>query len=378
MSKLPGQIYNDFTGWLNKTWWGLPKSDELLPLIQARYTPEEADLLTGMPYSGRTLEELAKIKGMDPAELGLKLEDLVNKGLVYRRVKGDVVRYSLNDSFFVFLRSSFWHGREDEDTENIAPLINRYFHKGFFDQYADAHARGLRSLPIRETIENTKMIMPFEDVIAVLDERDYFAVSFCPCRHRKNIDPDSPDCPHPVEVCLHFDELGRYTVDSGLGREISLDDAREILRESAESGLVHGVSNWKEGVDTICNCCKCCCMWFESYHKLGHAKSLDASNYRARITVQTCKGCALCVKRCPMDALHLEKSSRAENKNGLAAVLDPDKCIGCGVCAYKCPTQSIHLERLDTITEPPNDPREYAMLFLADREKALKEREGKK
>ena len=55
-------IYQKFIEWLGKTWWQLPESDQLLPLIKARYTPEEAEFLTGFPFSGRSLEELSDLK----------------------------------------------------------------------------------------------------------------------------------------------------------------------------------------------------------------------------------------------------------------------------------------------------------------------------
>jgi len=89
------------------------------------------------------------------------------------------------------------------------------------------------------------------------------------------------------------------------------------LKMAADAGLVHGISNWKEKPDTICNCCSCCCIFLESYHKLGHAKSLDPSNYVVKVNAETCRGCALCVKRCPMDALQLKVSEKARNKVGI-------------------------------------------------------------
>lgn len=48
----------------------------------------------------------------------------------------------------------------------------------------------------------------------------------------------------------------------------------EILKKSAEAGLVHGVSNQQEGIDTICNCDPCCCMWFTALFKLKRSSSL--------------------------------------------------------------------------------------------------------
>ena len=117
------QIYRSLIDWLKQTWWDMPEADELTPLMMATYTPEEAYLLTGMPFSGRNLEELAEMKQMDAVELRHQLDDLAKKGIVFRSVTGDTIRYSLNDSFFLFLRSAFWAGRTDERSKAMARLV---------------------------------------------------------------------------------------------------------------------------------------------------------------------------------------------------------------------------------------------------------------
>jgi Pyruvate/2-oxoacid:ferredoxin oxidoreductase delta subunit len=361
------RIYTEFIDWLGRTWWQLPDGEDLIPMIASNYTPEDAEILTGMSFSATSLEELAEMKKMDPAELAPRLKELAEMGMIFSSKRGDSVRYRLNDSFFSLLRANLWHGRADDRARKSSPLINKYFLNGWFDQYADAHYKGLRAIPIDKTIEDTRQVLPFEDVVKVIEDRDYYTVSTCPCRHRHNLDPEMADCGHPDGVCLHFDELGRYCVDNGLGREITKEETLEILRKAADSGLVHGISNWKENPDTICNCCSCCCMWFEAYHKLDHGKSMDASNYKVRVNPDTCKGCALCVKRCPMDALQLKVSSRARNKVGKVAVLESEQCIGCGVCAHKCPTDSLVLGRNEVITEPPQNVREYGKHYVTDR-----------
>jgi len=368
------KVYEKLIEWLRSGFMEVPEAEDLLPMIQARFTPEEAELLTGVPLSSPfprpTLEELAAQKGMDPAELAPRLDAIAKKGAVFRIADGDTVRYSLNDVFFTFLRSSFWAGPTDEDSKTIASHMNRYFHDGFFDQFAEIHIRGLRSLPIEETIDDTRLILPYEDVLKVLESMDYFCVATCPCRHRKNIDPDSNDCKHPVKNCPHFGELAHYMVEQGLGVEITREQARETLKEAADSGLVHGINNWLEGVDTICNCCKCCCMWFESYHALQHSGSLDPSNYRVAVTAETCKGCGLCVKRCPMDALRMEESPKADNKTGKISTLDVERCIGCGVCAHKCPSKSLTLARCEETCDPPADIMEFGMRFMTEKQAA--------
>jgi formate hydrogenlyase subunit 6/NADH:ubiquinone oxidoreductase subunit I len=106
-------------------------------------------------------------------------------------------------------------------------------------------------------------------------------------------------------------------------------------------------------------------MWFKAYHEFGHDKSLDISNYRAKINQETCTGCGLCAKRCPMEAIQLETLEKTTTKVRRSAVLEADACIGCGVCAYKCPSESIGLERREEITEPPATRREFAKRFDA-------------
>lgn len=56
------EIYQRFIDWLRTGWWDLPEAEELMPLIRARYSVEDAALLTGMPFKGRSIEELADMK----------------------------------------------------------------------------------------------------------------------------------------------------------------------------------------------------------------------------------------------------------------------------------------------------------------------------
>jgi Na+-translocating ferredoxin:NAD+ oxidoreductase RNF subunit RnfB len=48
-----------------------------------------------------------------------------------------------------------------------------------------------------------------------------------------------------------------------------------------------------------------------------------------------CKGCALCIKECPVDAISGEKKA--------AHVIDTEKCIKCGACIKKCPFKAISM-----------------------------------
>ena len=96
---------------------------------------------------------------------------------------------------------------------------------------------------------------------------------------------------------------------------------------------------------------------------MGHEKSLDKSNYEVEvISPEVCKACALCVKRCPMDAIQLKFSPKATNKFRKAVEIDTELCIGCGVCVHKCKPKAITLKRKEETTRPPKTGRELVQL----------------
>ncbi len=53
-----------------------------------------------------------------------------------------------------------------------------------------------------------------------------------------------------------------------------------------------------------------------------------------------CKGCNICVYRCPVDVLELSER-RNEKGYNVAEVKSPDDCIHCRVCEKNCPDFAI-------------------------------------
>ena len=89
---------------------------------------------------------------------------------------------------------------------------------------------------------------------------------------------------------------------------------------------------------------------------------MEKSNYQVEVSPETCKACALCVKRCPMDAIQLKFSPKATNKFRKAVEIDTDLCIGCGVCVHKCKPNALTLVRKEETTRPPKTVRDMVQI----------------
>ncbi|MHA2180151.1 MAG: ATP-binding protein, partial [Promethearchaeota archaeon] len=338
----------------------LPESKHMLPLLKLRFTSEEAQLLAKIPFIGHTIEQLSVHLKMPIKKLKKKLDKLARDGIIFRSEGRSEVRYSLCDSLFLFYRSIGWKGKNDKFNRKISPLLNQYYIETYAEEFVGHDTLGLRSIPINETIKDTRQVMPYEDILKVIDNFEYYSVSYCPCSHRHNLDHNFVDCEYNLERCLHFDGLGRYCVENGLGREITKEETLKILRMSADAGLVHGISNTVGRMDTICNCCSCCCLFLESVVNMpgiiprGH----QPSNYIREVDEDKCIVCGLCARKCPMDALKV---------NGKKLLFDPERCIGCGVCAHKCKNSATYLVHREGEQDFPKDPRDQGMRFLKER-----------
>jgi electron transport complex protein RnfB len=362
--------YMLFIDWLNHHWWKMPNTDHLLPALKTFFTEKDAELLAGFPFLPTELVELAQGKRMKPLDLAEKLEPLAGKGVIWKTRRGENLFYHLNDAFFIFFRGSFYSQNPGEATKALAQPLNKYFYEGVMKQLAPARHKPLRTVPIQKTIEDPRKIIPHEDVLQLIESQDFFALSNCACRQRKKLDPDSVTCSHPLETCIHLGKLAHYMVENDLSREVTKAEVLDLLEKAADSGLVHAVSNWEQKADTICNCCRCSCLFFESFYLYNQDKSHDFSSYRVKNNPESCQGCGLCVKLCPMEVLKLEETGEGEDRKEKVFLKSPERCLGCGLCVYKCPTRSLILDLRPEIKTPPKNVGEWAKMWMEDQASA--------
>jgi formate hydrogenlyase subunit 6/NADH:ubiquinone oxidoreductase subunit I len=294
----------------------------------------EAHLLLAMPG---TVEELAGRTGRKPEEVKAMLDRLFRKGVAFDREKQGVVTYSMARHLLQF---------------HDATILWPEAPAGFLDQWQDfmeteypAIAKALASMdlpaftrviPVGQPMEGGgSQILPFENALKIVDDARSLAVTACTCRLT------AKKCKAPVEVCLQLNRAADYTIKRGTGREVTREEAKEILRKSEEAGLVHVTDNRADNEHIICNCCSCCCIVLPLILKERKRVLLAPSRFLPVVDAEKCTLCQTCVEACPVDALSLDGGG-AEDK----VEVEQDLCIGCGQCAYQCPEAAIALKEV--------------------------------
>ncbi|MBW2650055.1 MAG: 4Fe-4S binding protein [Deltaproteobacteria bacterium] len=329
---------------------GVPISPSGIEILKELFPDEEAKIALLLPMEQKTLAELKGLLPDEAGSLGEILDRMAKRGTVFTMQKPGRERvYSLLPVLVGFAETPYWAGKDTETTRNLAPLWLKYREEAFGEELA----RGMpavRVIPVSESLKDESEILPFDVIKSKLDEVSYLAVGHCPCRQIMRY--TGKGCDHTLENCLHFGSMGRYIVEQGMAREITREEALEILTQADEEGLVHVCDNLEGPISTLCNCCSCCCVFLQTKRQRG-LHVLSSSSYVSQVDDDICAGCGTCEDRCPVDAIEVSDDD--------IAVVNGDLCIGCGVCTPTCPTGAIGLIQREG-AKPPPDVSEFLEL----------------
>jgi NAD-dependent dihydropyrimidine dehydrogenase PreA subunit len=309
-------------------------SERIEKLWKVLCDEEEARLLLAMPG---TVEELAEKTGRKPEETKPMLDLLFRKGVVFDKEKEGVVTYSMARHMLQFHDATIlWPEAPDG-------FLDQW--QEFMDEEYPAIAQALvamdlpaftRVIPVEVPMEGGgSQILPFDNVLKIVDDARSLAVTACTCRLT------AKKCESPVEVCLQLNRAAEYTIKRGTGREVTKEEAKEIIKKSEEAGLVHVTDNRADNEHIICNCCPCCCIVLPLILKERKRVLLAPSRFLPKVDADKCTLCQTCVEACPVDALSMDNGG-AEEK----VAVEEDLCIGCGQCAYQCPEEAIALKEV--------------------------------
>jgi ferredoxin len=348
----------------------MPPFDPILKIIDLMITPEELDLLLKLGTAKHSYEQIAALSGMNSEKFNSIFESLKQKAFIgIKETDTSEERYTLHPFVVGWLEGvvTYLIGKPEEKAfaqrymsffdslrnRNIYPVRKVMDIMGKYapvtNQSVGAvreskNAKGKSTIIIDEkVIAPDSMIYPASSINDMIMEYGSKSIigqfKACMCRQMTaNID-DPCRLKMPDDIgCMGFGEGIKTYMKYGYMRQISKQEAFDIIQKARDCGAVHTVFHEKDDANlpqvALCNCCWDCCGILRSYN-MGAVPLRYSCFYMAKITDSSkCTGCGKCEKYCPTAAITvLDKK----------VTLDIKKCIGCGQCAHQCVRSVVEL-----------------------------------
>lgn len=332
---------------------GFPATDDgtELRVLEHLFTPEEAELAARLTNRLENPREIAARIGGNPKTIKSQLKDMARKGLI-RLGKAEDVGLGYGLLPFVV---GIYELQTDNMDETLATLFEIYYQKAF-SRMTSVEPKFHRVVPVGESIRSDMSIEPFESAATIIENAKAWGVTDCICRRQKKLIGDP--CDHPLDVCMTFSQRPGAYDNNPVVKALTKEEAYEKLRYAADSGLVHSVSNNRDGDSHIshyiCNCCTCSCGILRGMAVIGVSNVIARSAFVNTVDPSLCVGCETCIEYCQFGALSLRPEDPYIQINST-------KCVGCGVCVSHCPEEALAMIRRseDEILPVPANHEEW-------------------
>ncbi len=165
---------------------------------------------------------------------------------------------------------------------------------------------GMHVVPVEKAISMENKKVDLEQLSYWLDKYEgKIGVGQCSCRaSRKVLNEGCGD--DPQAWCIGVGDFADYCVETGKGRNITKEEALEILKKAEDLGYVHQITNidGDNKIFGICNCNVNICNALRT-SQLFNTPNMSASAYRAKVEASKCVACGKCVEVCPAGAVKL-------------------------------------------------------------------------
>jgi ferredoxin len=343
-------IYRELQKHLDTLPIGYPATESgvEIRLLKQLFTPAEAKAATKLSFSFESLENIyERIDGKEMSihDLEILLDNSVSKGATIVKKEGDK-KYYANSMFMIGIYDMQSH-RNSDNLLKFWEDSSQYFKEGMDEEFFRTGICQFRVIPIGKSITPEHHITSYDDIRKVIEKVEGpIVVNECVCRHKKDVHGEPCKQTNLRETCFVFrDVFSQIYIDHGWGRQISKEEALEIISKSEEDGLVYEPGN-AQRPGSLCCCCGCCCGYLSDMKDLPKPTEFLKSNYYAEVDSETCTGCGTCIDRCQMNALTLVDEISTVNR---------DYCIGCGACIPTCPTDAIRLCKKEEEYIPPKN-----------------------
>lgn len=359
MAHLTGNsVYQSLLDRINSFPAGAPPSDLVEKILAILFSPDEAALVARLPIRSFRASKAAALWGMNVAKARDICSKLAGKGLLVDVERDGTSEYSLPPPMAGFFEFALMRVRPDIDQKALSELFYQYLNveEDFIRELFSTETQLGRAYVNEEALSSSPslQVLDFDRVSFLVQEASATAVGICYCRHKMS--HVGRACTNRQDNCITLNSAARSLIKHGIAREISKSEALEIFRDARASRLVQFGENVREGVNFICNCCKCCCEGMIAARRFGWLHPVHATSFQPEEVSGMCRNCGKCLSSCPVDAISRAHPPDApQPAQGRNLNIDLDVCLGCGVCVAHCPARALQLRpRKNRILTPVN------------------------
>jgi len=359
-------IYRTLQEHLNQMPIGFPKAESGadIRVLKHLFTPDEAKIATFLKFGwNRDLEPLEVIyeriknTGITLEELETKLDNMVRKGSILSRIKGEKKHYAN-----AMLIIGIYEFQVNKLTKEFLKDFNEYLSEIWGAEANKTDYHQLRTIPVEKSLDPKLKVAPYDNVRKIVEESNGpFAKINCICRQERNMYGKPCKMTNHEDNCLGFGDMIQTYIDQGWATQISKDETLRILQTNQEEGLILRPSN-SQDVEFICSCCYCCDRGITELLKVPDPANYVISNFYSEVDPNLCTGCGTCIDRCQIKAITLIDD---------VSSIERIRCIGCGNCVAVCPSEAIILKKKEEEYIPPQTMDDLYDLILRAKSKFI-------
>ena len=286
----------------------LTAADPRYKIMEPVVTDEMAEVALVMDFrKPKSAEELSRLCGKPVDRVTLLANELADAGVCFVNKKDGVDKYWY-DTWVPGIMEMMVNNKANVKKY---PQIGRAFEE--YGRIVGPMSVGkfpvgigvMRVIPIEKAIQGETRRASYEEISKYLNEAHIFSVSDCSCRTSREVMGEG--CGHLKEdMCIQLDHAAEYYIRTKRGREITREEAFEIIKRAEDNGLMHQIPNFDGTGKThaICNCCGCSCFALRIAQMYSNS-DMVRSNYVAHVDKEKCVACGECVENCPTNAARL-------------------------------------------------------------------------
>ena len=336
-----------------------PNSEIMPRVLERLMTLQQATILNSLPATPAEIAEKLKIS---QEIVDKEMQEMFEKGILFPGRSGwhmtrswGALHDSTGSSDTKFLSDEFIDLAFVEHEEQIQGGIDKVL-----SGEEKTYRTGMRVVPRWRSIKDIPDILPIEDVRQILKSVDKIAVVDCACR---KIDRNR-ECKNtvPLKTCLTLGRSAEYNLNRGAGKELSYEEAMELIDSFDKYNLVHLTGNRNTMPILMCNCHYCCCGVFHRHQMVKEQldqRVIVKSRFMAEVDPEKCRVCQTCVSACPIGAVEMKFYPEYGEERSYT---NADECIGCGCCVISCPAEARQMK----LVRPPEHIPSPDAQFTAD------------